>query len=381
MAAGAFLAALEGSMAITAVTAAAYALGHLVPLRTGEGRLQPTGPAVAAAAVLCGHAGPAAWGAAFGLPLGWYLARLRFGERNTADLLAGEAAGTAAFVGVFSLLEYLIPVDWGSWARLATLLPAGGAWHLASAAARTGWTETRRRLAAGLLWRAALREWPVYLVLVTTGSLFGFTVGGLGFWALPFAALPYGFIHLAFTRLAAASATHRQTIRALGRVPEAGGFSLPGHAARSADLAVAISGELGLSSKETRLAESAALLADIGRVVLGGSATAAGGSFGMTDLALCSSVIIAEAPDLKPVAALVAQSPRPYRRPGEARDPSLPKAAQVVKVATAYDYAVGGGMDPGDALEVLHGGVAYEYDPEILASLRRVLQRQGLPGV
>jgi len=38
-------------------------------------------------------------------------------------------------------------------------------------------------------------------------------------------------------------------------------------------------------------------------------------------------------------------------------------------------------MDPSDALEVLHRGVAYDYDPEILAALRRVLQRRGCPGV
>ena len=118
---------------------------------------------------------------------------------------------------------------------------------------------------------AALREWPVYLVLVAAGSLYGLTAAALGPWAVLLAGLPYGFVHLAFDRLASASATHRQTIRALGRVPEAGGFSLPGHAERSADLAVAIGGELGLSPGDTRLVEDAALLADIGRVVLGGS--------------------------------------------------------------------------------------------------------------
>ena len=166
-----------------------------------------------------------------------------------------------------------------------------------------------------------------------------------------------------------------------GRVPEAGGFSLPGHAERSADMAIAIGGELGLSARDTRRVEDATLLADIGRVVLGAPAVALGGGFTTADLAGWSAAIIAEAPTLQPVAELVAESPRPYRRPGEARDPSLPPAAQVVKVATAYDYSVGGGMEPADALEVLHRGVAYEYDPEILAALRRVLQRRGCSGV
>ena len=37
-------------------------------------------------------------------------------------------------------------------------------------------------------------------------------------------------------------------------------------------------------------------------------------------------------------------------------------------------------MEPGDALEVLHRGVAYDYDPEVLAALRRVLLRRGYLG-
>jgi HD-GYP domain-containing protein (c-di-GMP phosphodiesterase class II) len=126
--------------------------------------------------------------------------------------------------------------------------------------------------------------------------------------------------------------------------------------------------------------EDAALLADIGRVVLSGATLSTGGGVTTTDLAQWSAAIIAEAPTLLSVSALVAESHRPYRRPGEARDLSLPVAAQVVKVATAYDYAVGGGMEPGDALEVLHRGVAYDYDPEVLAALRRVLLRRGYLG-
>lgn len=374
---GLVLAVVRGELGVTLVVAAGFALGHLVPLRTSAGRLQPVSPAVAAAAALGHLVMPAVCGAALGLPLGWLVARLRFGERSSADLLAGESAGAAAFFGVFAGLHAVISQSGSSWAHLGILIPPTAAWYLASAAARTGWTGTRRRVSAGLLWRLSLVEWPVYLVLVAAGSLYGLTVSELGPWALLLAAMPYGFVHVSFNRLASASATHRQTIRALGRVPEAGGFSPPGHAARSADMAVALGGEMGLSPGGTRLVEDAALLADIGRVVLGGRTLASGGNFTTSDLAHWSAVIISEAPTLQPVAALVAESPRPYRRPGEARDPSLPLAAQVVKVATAYDYAVGGGMEPGDALEVLHGGVAYDYDPDVLAALRRVLQRRG----
>ena len=312
---GLVVAIVRGELPLSVLIAVAFALGHLLPLRTSRGRMQPMSPAVAAAAVL-GHAVvPAACGAALGLPLGWLAARLRFGERSTADLLAGEAAGTAAFVGVFAGLHTVLGQLGDSWAHLAILVPPAAAWYLASSAARTGWTETRHRVSAGLLWRLSLQEWPVYLVLVAAGSLYGFTASVLGVWAFLLAGLPYGFVHLSFNRLAAASATHRQTIRALGRVPEAGGFSLPGHAARSADMAVAIGGEVKLSPRDTRLVEDAALLADIGRVVLSGATLSTGGGITTTDLAQWSAAIIAEAPTLQPVSALVAESPPPLPPP------------------------------------------------------------------
>lgn len=370
-----------GEAPSTLAVAAAFALGHLLPLRTGGGRGQPLSPAVAAAAALTLPVWPPLCGAALGLPLGWLLVRLRSGEGESADLLPGEAAGMVAFAVVLAGLRALFSGADGSWAQLAMLVPAGGAWHLASAGAHAGWTEMRRRFAAGLLWRTALSDWPVYVVLISAGALYGVTRDSMGWWAVLLAAMPYAFSHLAFTRLATTAATYEQTIRALGRVPEAGGFGSPGHAERSADLAMAIGGELGLSPAETRRVEHAALLADIGRVVLVGSARRTGDEGAAGDVAQWSAAIVSEAPALRPVAAIVGQSCRPYRRPGEERDPGLSTSAQAVKVAAAYDSAVGAGAAPVDALEMLHRGAAYDYDPEVVAALRRVLLRRGCPGL
>lgn len=378
---GMSLAIVRGEVLPALAVAGALAAGHLFPLRSGAGRLQPLSPAVAAATAFTVPAVPALCGFALGLPVGWLVARARFGDESSADLLPGEAAGATAFAAVLGGLAALFPDADGSWERLVMLIPAGGAWHLASSAVRTGWTEMRQKLAAGLLWRSALGDWAPYVVLVTAGALYGLTRQSMGWWAVLLAAMPYAFTHLAFARLATTAATYEQTIRALGRVPEVGGFGLPGHAERSADLAVAIGGELGLSPAETHLAERAALLADIGRVVLAGAAAGGNGAGSSAEVAEWSAAIVGEAPALRRVAAIVGQSPRPYRRPGEERDSGLPASAQVVKVAATYDYALERGLTPVDALEELHRGTAYDFDPDVVAALRRVLVRRGCPGL
>ena len=90
---------------------------------------------------------------------------------------------------------------------------------------------------------------------------------------------------------------------------------------------------------------------------------------------------MAEVRHLEPVADIVAEHYRPYRRPGEERDESVAVPAQVVKVASAYSVALAGGMSPSDSLELLHRGSAYDYDPRMVTALRRILQRRGVEGV
>jgi HD-GYP domain-containing protein (c-di-GMP phosphodiesterase class II) len=68
-----------------------------------------------------------------------------------------------------------------------------------------------------------------------------------------------------------------------------------------------------------------------------------------------------------------------YRKPGEQHDPAVSIVSRIIKVAAAYDWKVHkGGMSPLSALEELHAGAAYEYDPEVVASLRRLLEARGV---
>jgi HD-GYP domain-containing protein (c-di-GMP phosphodiesterase class II) len=53
--------------------------------------------------------------------------------------------------------------------------------------------------------------------------------------------------------------------------------------------------------------------------------------------------------------------------------------SRIIKVAAAYDWHVyQDRLSPLQALENLHAGAAYEYDPEVVASLRRLLESRGV---
>ncbi|MFP3916082.1 MAG: HD domain-containing phosphohydrolase, partial [Actinomycetota bacterium] len=93
------------------------------------------------------------------------------------------------------------------------------------------------------------------------------------------------------------------------------------------------------------------------------------------DLARWGAEIIAGAPSLDRVSGYVRRQYEPFRKPGEESDPSVPHVARIVKIAAAFDrHRMGRGLSQLEALEELHQGAAYEYDPEVVASLRRVLE-------
>jgi hypothetical protein len=359
----------------------AFAVGHLVTLPGPSGGRYTLAPAVAVATAFVVHHPVAVLlcGGAVGIPVGWWLARIRFGNRVAESLFPATPAGLLAFSGVLAAglaaTRALVPAHLDYWVHLGLLVPACVAWYLVAAVVGPLWSEQRRRVSVALLVRASLRDGAAYLVLFSAGALYGVGAPSMGWWAVVLAGIPYAFAHLSFLRLATTQTTYRQTIRALGRIPEAGGYAQPGHAERTADLAAAVSGEVGFTLDETRQVEFAAFLCDIGRIVLA-DPTVAGSGFTTADLAQWSAAIVGEAPYLEPVARIVAENHKPYRQPGEERDPALPRGAQVVKIASAYDYHLAGGMEPVDALEMLHRGASYEYDPELVAALRRVLQRK-----
>lgn len=356
---------------------AAYVAASFVPMPTPSGLAISMAPALAGAVALGSHGSAVlVLGAgAVALPVSRLLVRLRHRRMVDNVRLPSEPAGIAVFGACFAgavLLVDAYAVDAPIVLVLYTVSAAAG--YLASALVRAS---IRDRIAPRRLQLIrALADWPAHAILYSAAALYAVTAPEMGWWALPLAGLPYAFGHISLHRLRVTRRTYQQTMRALGRIPEAGGMKAAGHAERTADLAAAVGAQLGMGRQSLDRIEYVALLHDIGRLVLANPAVA-GGTYTPSDVTAWSAAIIGEAAHLEPVADLVAVLHAPYRRPGEERDPALSRQAHVVRVVSAYDDEVAGGASPLQAIETLHRGAAYDFDPEVVAVLRHVLERRG----
>jgi len=235
----------------------------------------------------------------------------------------------------------------------------------------------RADLSPRYLWLTGLQDWSAVTVLILSGTMIGTAYSVLGWTAILVAAVPYSFTHQALRRYSGTKRTYNQTIQALSQIPEVAGLAASGHAVRTGKLATDIGREMGLHPNEVQDLEFAGYMHDIGRITLNEPAILRAG-FTDHDIARWGAQIIAEAPHLGEVSRIVGDQTRPYRTPGTEKDPDVPMTAKIVKVVSAYDQAVHENrMRPIDALEQIHRGSAYEYDPEVTSSLRRVLEFRG----
>lgn len=371
-------------MQVLAISAA-FAAAHVVTVPNPRGRNLSLSAMVGIAVLFVADGGIVALlcGAAVGMPIGWWLVRIRHGSRALDHMLPAEPLALVVATGVYAVGRLIVGVEAkpSSLVGASLVLPAAGAWIITAAAVRALASGRRRRAAPRVLWWEAMRDAPAYAALFAAGALFGIAHPEMGWWAAPLALLPYGFSHVSLDHLARTRRTYGQTIGALGRIPEAAGMSPAGHAARTSDLAVAVAAELGLPARDVERIEFAGLLHDVGRVALNDPSIASAG-YSEADVAAWGAAIIEEAPRLEPAASLVADQHQPYRRIGEGRNDRVPQASQVLRVTSTYDRSVfEGGCRPVDALEVLHRGAAYDFDPEVVAALRRVLQKRGVADV
>lgn len=212
-----------------------------------------------------------------------------------------------------------------------------------------------------------------------TGVLIAIAAPALGLAALPLFLFPLVLSLFAFRRYVAVRETYRQGIRTLSRLTEVSGYTRVGHAARVADLAVAMGASLAVPERELFDLEYAALLHDIGQVALlepiPGGATVLAAPADQRRIERDTVQIVRETGVLDEVGAIVERQTTPYRQMREF-DEEIPLTSRILKVANAYDDLTGG--DPSaaardTAIERIFLGLGYEYDPRVVDALVHVV--------
>jgi response regulator RpfG family c-di-GMP phosphodiesterase len=225
----------------------------------------------------------------------------------------------------------------------------------------------------------------IAIAIGATGVLIALAAKPLGLWALPVFTVPLLVTQFSIRRYAAIRATSLQTIRALSRVTEVGGYVEPGHSRRVSAVSVALGRELGLNEADLLDLEYAALMHDIGQLSftdpIPGGATLVVSPAERRRIAELGADIIRTTGTLLRVAHIVERQSDGYRSPGAGPDDDLPLASRIIKVANAYDDLVGDRIDRATteaALERMRLGTISEYDPRVVEALDRVLRRSGL---
>jgi hypothetical protein len=217
--------------------------------------------------------------------------------------------------------------------------------------------------------------------LSATGALIALAERPLGIVAIPLFLIPLVLTQFAVRRQGAIRRTYRQTIWTLSRLTELGGYTEAGHALRVAELSTAMGHELGMSEGDVLDLEYAALLHDIGQVSLTepipGGATVLAAPTDQRRIAHDGAEIVRQTGVLDKVAVILEAQTTPYVQVREF-GADLPLSSRIIKVCNAYDDLAG--CNPGSArrdtaIERIHLGLGYEYDPRVVEALVRVLAR------
>jgi HD-GYP domain-containing protein (c-di-GMP phosphodiesterase class II) len=243
---------------------------------------------------------------------------------------------------------------------------------------------------------------PLGAAVGASALLIAFAAEVMGLAALAVFTAPLLVTQVAFRRYAGIRATYLQTVRALAKVTEIGGYVEAGHSERVSRLAVAVGRELGIHEPQLLELEYAALMHDIGQLSLHdpipGGATVLVSRQDQQRIAELGADVIQQAQVLGSVAEIVRRQNEPYRavdaganghaghadRAGRAdrQEPSGPPlSSRIIKAANAFDDLVGSSLDPGRAAaaaQQLRLDTASEYDPSAVEALSRVVNRRSV---
>jgi hypothetical protein len=218
--------------------------------------------------------------------------------------------------------------------------------------------------------------------LVTTSALVALAEDALHLLALPLFLFPLVLTQFAVRRYGVVRATYRETILALSGLTDLSGYTRGGHASRVTELALAIGRDLGMTVRDITQLEYAALLHDLGQVALRepipGGATVMAAPADQRRIARNGADIVRQTGVLEPVAEILEAQTTPYRQVREFGE-DLPLSSRIIKVANAFDDLAGPTPTPTSvqrAMERIHLGLGYEYDPRVADSLGRVVERR-----
>jgi hypothetical protein len=235
---------------------------------------------------------------------------------------------------------------------------------------------------------------PLGAAVGASALLIAFAAEVMGLAALAVFTAPLLVTQVAFRRYAGIRATYLQTVRALARVTELGGYVEAGHSERVSRLAVAIGRELGIHEPQLLELEYAALMHDIGQLSLldpiSGGATIFVSRADQQRIAELGADVIQQAQVLGAVAEIVRRQNEPFR---DTQDPGgfpdsdgkeragPPMSSRIIKAANAFDDIVGSSLDHGraaTAVQQLRLDTASEYDPDAVEALSRVVNRRSV---
>jgi response regulator RpfG family c-di-GMP phosphodiesterase len=224
-------------------------------------------------------------------------------------------------------------------------------------------------------------QWALGVAVVASATLIVFAAEAMGLVAVAVFIAPLLVTQVAFRRYAGIRATYLQTVRALARVTEIGGYVETGHSDRVSRLAVAVGRELGLAEPQLLELQYAALIHDIGQLSLPdpipGGATVLVSPADQRQIAELGAEVIEQANMLDSVAEIVRRQSDPYCDQAAAGPPPL--GSRIIRAVNAFDDLVGSSSDASRAAAVmdrLRLDTVAEYDPVVVEALARIIARR-----
>nr|WP_246074795.1 HD domain-containing protein [Marihabitans asiaticum] len=351
------------------------ALGEGNQLASATSIVGMIGLCLLAAAGLTALAGQAGWAEQVVI-LGPLAARF-FGGVVAAFLARGVS------IGGRNLLEWTFATDSPLWALALSLVAVGAvAWGVERGVYTLIWESPDvRPTQTG---RTRRLDSAIGLAVATSAPLIALSFPEVGLAALPLYLLPVAVVLVTLRRYFGVQRTRRQTLQLLARLPQVAAQGRPDHSVRVADLSLRVALEMGVSGADAEVVEQVAMLHDVGQLGLPVPL-----EHGMT-LHASEPQVAAMAASGRRIAAVaspdaaeeVAAVHTPYRRSHELGE-EIPLASRVIHVVSAYDDLTEGATSDRIidlALERLHLGLGYEYDPEVVEILERLVRQPTTKG-